>query len=73
MCAIIHHKVLTIALMIGLVAASAGAYPLERIVAGKLPIFQSATATDTATQDQVPPHAGSTPLIYGNGDLEDDF
>jgi hypothetical protein len=73
MSTIMHHKALTIALMVGLAAASAGAYPLERIVAGKLPIFQSVTATDAAIDDQVPPHVGSTPLIYGSGDLEADF
>ena len=72
MSTIMHHKAATIGLMIGLVAASAGAYPLERIVAGKLPIFHSATVTDTAIDEQAPAYVGTTPLI-GNGDLEGDF
>ena len=70
MCTIMHHKLLTIALTLGLVAVSAGAYPLERLVAGKLPIFQSATATVTATDDQAPAYVGTSPLIW-RGDLED--
>jgi hypothetical protein len=72
MSAIMHHKALTIALTIGLVAASVGAYPIERIAAGHLGIFQGASVTDTSTEDQGSAYVGTTPLI-GNGDLEDDF